>query len=314
MQAFYIKFVTLASLFLPMTTCNYIYAPNSIRGSDALAELEEARTNSGGLSYGITVSTLDVSSTSLENFDYSTCSQTDSIAVTGSSSNTSPTSFTILEPSADGSQAIVDLVLPANSGTYYFRSAGVNVSTTHLTGKLLSNSNYTCVYSNESGCSGNFPTNLTNAKLIRNTTASILVENGQCVSIRCDKSITTSNTETLRLRNTINSLTTPVANPGFDPRTYLIGPEIFNSLTEINEDRYYTLDSFNKCKESVELVGILTFSSIQGSVQQFRNENAVANECLTPLPSFDSSTLNLFGSVLEGVLCEMEEVGILGVI
>ncbi|MGV3666533.1 MAG: small lipoprotein [Leptospira bouyouniensis] len=270
--------------------CSNLYSPFGVKGKDAKKQIEDLNSSLGLLSFPLLLSSFSSSSSS--SF---TC-PTETTATVGSASNTSGGTFTL--PAAS---SYVDLDGRA-SGTKFFRSNAASVNTTFSL-KILktatTNSTASCSYvTSAGGC--------TDADLVGlsfTSSSSTSVSAASCLAIKC------TNAAYIRIQNsTGSSLSSSSSSSSASFLSLALSPEILNEVSGIEDDKYYTKESLEKCKEGLTTISLFQSSLTVSSVNAIQ-EISSCNKPFSSLPaSVDSSGI----AALQGNECKLEEVNAIG--
>lgn len=289
-------------LALVMLSCNYIYSPTGIRGSDARAEIDEVKQTSGFLSLPLLSS--NVSSVSSQNAPQNTSCEIRSNAISSGVSETTNSNVTVPEPGAG-----VDM--NHTTGTGYFRTNNFSSleSGQIVLFRQITGSTGDCRFNYGPSACGTTNigtlTSFSDVQREENSRIDFSEDVGSnCLAIRC------TSPAAIRLRTTTSS--TQTASVEFDTVGFIVSPILFESLTEINDDRYYTKESVEECKESINLLSFLQFTQTQQAFNAYARQDALATSCNENNPTFTPPS-NLLVSVLQGALCDLQEVGFFGV-
>ncbi|MCC5816104.1 MAG: TIGR04452 family lipoprotein [Leptospira sp.] len=289
-------------IFVWLVNCNYIYSPTGIRGSDARAEIDEVKQTTGFISLPLLSSSVSSVSGSGQTSN-ATCS-VKSDAISSSNSPTSTANITV--PPVNSS---VDM--NHTTGTGYFRTNPFNnlqVGQIVLFRQITGNTGDCSFNYGPTACETTDITTLTDPTNVeRENNSRINFDEdtaNNCLAIRCNAPAA------IRLRTTTSGSAT--ASVEFDTVGFIVSPILFESLTEINDDRYYTKDSVESCKENISLLSLIQFSETQRAFQAYSAQDALATSCNENNPSF-SPPSNLLISLLQGSLCSIEEVGFFGI-
>jgi len=285
---------TVISIFLlTLISCANIYSPTGIKGKDALKEIDALNNTLSLPSISLILSASFSSSSSSSSSEICSTDGIPSVSPLGSSTSTS--NFSI--PS--DLNTVIDLSAPG--GTVYFRSQPVGSTSSgffFIQATSLKTSTITtagsCAYSiNTANCG---TTDLSGISY--STTVSFAVANN-CLAVRC------TTPALVRIRQGNSTITS------FDSTTLLlslVGPEIFSSASGIEEDTYYTRDSFEKCKEDLVSIGLLQVADVSASLQRL----STPLSCNLPLCSAGPTLSSAGYNLLQGDACKLEPVSFIG--
>ncbi len=294
-----------------LCNCSHIYSPLGIRGGDAIAELEEARTlaNILVLPFQQRATRLDFS-----RIEPPFCSLSD-FTLDSSLNGNSPSVFQL-----PASGEIRDLI-SSQMGNHFFRSQEIPISDPNLfinlklqTIRTESNPDVNddiCRYRISTNCTGAMSsTHPGYFKILANEPTAIdksfTLQPGLCMEIQCD------NKATVRLRNDPRGGKDPKISTNFDVANFAFGTDLFNSLAKIQKDRYYDRSSFQSCKDTVILVSLLQARENLTNIAKFRTQRIQNRFCNTLTPSLSTQKGNLISNLVQGGACNLKEVGILG--
>jgi small lipoprotein (TIGR04452 family) len=86
------------------------------------------------------------------------------------------------------------------------------------------------------------------------------------------------------------------------------GPEIFNSVTGIEDDKYYTKESLELCKEGITNLSVISTAISSASLSALREVSSCGKPYST-VPATPDSTSTY---VVKGNECKLEEVSFIG--
>lgn len=295
--------------------CAQIYSPFGIKGSDARAEIEETRTIGNVITLPFLQSNVSSGVSDVDNF---TCSFSDAPTL-GSENGSSPTSFEM-----PTTRKTLDLATPndsSSSQTYFFRSVAFGDSREDLLNPIRIQSlktsnvetrNASCYYRITNSCSGaltsdkaGFTGVLTEQPTRLEAGEGIVLANA-CLEIQCDGA------SALRIRYDNLSDGGTRSNINFDTGAFLIGPALFEALSNIDDNKYYKQKSFDECKETVLLLTLLQARQSLGTIAGFNQRQREVIACNTLVPGFSTQEANLLANIVQGAVCSLEEVNLIG--
>lgn len=298
------KKIILVLVALYSVNCANVYSPTGVKGKDAKKEIEDTRAALTPLSLMSLMTLSSGSSTT-----------TTSVVCDFSSSPTSSVSATTIGnfdvPKLNNT---LDLG-SASTGQYYFRSRSYTPESTTgtITAKSLVTSsvttaNTTCRYiASSSACSSDLSgLSWTSATSMSSSSTTISITSGNCLAIRCDGA------SAIRIKNASTTSSFSSSSSAFNPADMLLGPELFNQIAAIDDDKYYTKESVDACKDAVTNITLLQQNASTAAFQSFMNESRQVSTCNTLTPSLPSSN-GLAYQALQGSSCALEEVGFFGV-
>lgn len=283
------KIVILTVFVLGAIGCSNFYSPMGVKGKDAKKQIRDLNSNLSLASFPLILSAASSSSTSTF-----TC-PTESTATVSSASSTSGGTFTL-----PATNSYVDLNSTAG-GTKFFRSSAASVATSYSM-KILktasTNSTASCSYFASVGA-------CTDADIVGSTftsTGSAQVSATNCLSIKC------TNAAYIRIQplNTSSSSTSSFSTGSL--LAAALSPDILNQVSGIEDDKYYTKESLDKCKDGITTISVFQ-SSLSASSVTALQEISSCNKPFASLPtSIDSSGI----AALQGNECKLEEVNFIG--
>ncbi|PJZ86399.1 hypothetical protein [Leptospira harrisiae] len=288
------QFVRIIFVILFIFNCANVFSPTGIKGEQAKKKIEEHRSNLSFLS----ISNLLMGSTASPSSNPSSLNYscpTENAAVLGFSGPTTTANFSLPQVGA-----YIDLSV-TSSGTSYFRS-NPSFTNTLFVSKILktesTSANASCYYTTTSVCG---TTDLSMASIGLLVDSTISVSPGTCLAIKC------SSPAYIRMKQ--YSVET-VSNFLLDPiLSVVFTPVLFESLSGINDDTYYTLESYAKCKKE-----ITNFALIE--LQYSNYLSALLKEissCNKPNAAIQAATLNpSLTASLQADACKLEPVNALG--
>jgi small lipoprotein (TIGR04452 family) len=284
------KPILLILLCVSILSCSSYYSPSGIKGSDAKKQIDDAKTEMGL----ITLPMLNQNLSSLNTGDV-TCTL-DSNSVSTFAGNTGAANFSI--PSEVGTS--IDLNA---TGAGYFRSQSFSTTNDNMSiyiQRIIGSG--TCTFSYNSNICGTAA--IGTGTQLGSTLLSYSVINGDCLAFNC------SGAATIRVRLGASNEVTYTSNL----TDLILGPEIFNSLTGIEDSTYYTKESVELCKEGITQIGILNAGITSNAMNQFvRVDYPQYSKCNRPFPRLNSpSTMTI--SALQADSCKLEKEKILGVL
>ncbi|MCU0824422.1 MAG: small lipoprotein [Leptospira sp.] len=286
------KFNIFIILLIVLVNCADIYSPFGVKGKDAKKEIGDLNTNLTIL----TSTTLISSDASRNNFK---C-QTDPTAVVGSTNINPAANFTI--PS-DANTTDLD---SRSGGIRYFRSNASSQATSVVIQSIpteTTNSTVSCTYAiSPVACSGAINTSVS----VSSSGLSTFVTAGSCIAITC-----TSAAYIRILPANVSGINAPTSSNPFQFFIFsfrFLASSIFNDISGIKDDTYYTEESFKKCKNSVTELSLLSSSISVNSLLPFRD----ALFCNKPVTSFPIQVNPFLESALKGNECKLEEVNLIG--
>ncbi|WP_246838281.1 hypothetical protein [Leptospira meyeri] len=289
---FMFQFVKLIFVFLFLFNCANVFSPTGIKGEEAKKKIEEHRSDMSLLgTFNLLFFAISPSSSSSTSF---TC-PTENTATLGFSGPTTTANFNL-----PTTATYVDLSVPS-SGTFYFRSNQSFTNGTY-TAKILktanTSANASCYYSTSSVCG---TTDLSAASIGLFVGSFMTVTPGNCLAIKC------SNPAYIRIKpyaveSTSSFTLDSVISLG-------VTPTLFESLSGIENDTYYTLESYDKCKNE-----ITNFALIEMQYSKYLSEvlNEVSN-CNKPNAAIQAAPLNpSLTASLQADACKLEPVNVFG--
>ncbi|TGL45992.1 hypothetical protein EHQ49_00700 [Leptospira perdikensis] len=285
------KLVFFVLIFL--VHCTNVYSPTGIKGEQAKKQLEEHRSNLSLVSLISVLSASFSASANAANSTY-TCS-TENNATLGFTTPTTASNFSL--PSGT---SYVDLSVPS-SGTFYFRSNAA-ASYAMYTGKILktatTSANASCYYSTNSVCG---TTDLSAASISSSIGLFISVNAGTCIAFRC------TSPAYIRFRLYSNETVSTSTLDSVISLTYT--PAIFESISNIGNDTYYTMESFKKCKKEITNYAVIE-TQYAGYVGSVLNE---VSSCNKPNSAIQAASVNpSLTASLQADACELEPVNVFG--
>ncbi len=268
--------------------CSNIYSPTGVKGKDAKKQIKDLNSNLGLLSFPLLLSTAS-SSSSNTNF---TC-PTESNANLGSASDSTAANFTF--PAAN---KYVDLDAKAG-GTLYFRSNASASSSAYIV-KVLQTANTSstasCTYVSSAGaCAGAI------SAVQTLTTATTTISASNCLAIKC--------TTAAYIR--IQPSATATSIPSSSTNSFLslaLAPKILDSVSGIEDDKYYTKESLDKCKEGLTNISLLQTATLSSTFDNLKE----VSYCNKPMSVISSGIDGNSIAALQGNECKLEEVNPIG--
>lgn len=279
---------------LLLFNCANIYSPWGIKGEDVLKQINEQRYNISFISFPL----LNSSSS------YSGICSTDGItSVNPLLTPTSSANFSL--PSEVNS--FLDLNAPAGGGVAYFRSEKLSGSSL-IELKVQSittssvNSAGTCAFSSSSFYCGN-----TDLSIITFNSDSALTSVSQdtCLFVKCDSPAV------LRIRQIPDSTSFGISFATLEAEVLLrsqIEEVTFSNFVKIEKNKYYTRDSFEKCKDNISLITTIQANDLKDSAEK----NKISASCNLPENSISSLTSPEGYSFLKANICKLEPVNFIG--
>lgn len=269
-------------LFLLIFNCANIYSPSGIKGDKAKKEIKYLMDSLG----------LIPARTLFSPASYR-C-QVDSSAILGSSNANTPSNFSLL------SFTTKDLNASAG-GTLFFRSTSNNqIKSFNL--KLLRTANT----ESTADCSVSISANACMDPISTGTPLTndgqVVVPFGECLAIMCTAPAYIRVQDLTVVTNRVTPSPEVVAI-----NTWIVAPEVFRNISKIDDNIYYTNESFNKCKK-----GIVEVSALDSSAAFARANNyfevSYCNKVQTASSVSDANT----AAILQGNECHLEPVNALG--
>lgn len=284
------KLIILVVFVLGAVGCANFYSPMGVKGKDAKKQIADLNSSLSLASFPALLSSFSSSSSSTF-----TC-PTETTATVSSASSTSGGTFTL-----PATNSYVDLNSTAG-GTKFFRSNSASVLTSYSMKVLKTastNSTASCSYFASAGA-------CTDADIVGSTftsTGSASVSATNCLSIKC------TNAAYIRIQPLVT--TSSSSSSSFSSNSLLaaaLSPEILNQASGIEDDKYYTKESLDKCKESLTTISLFQ-TSLSSSSATALQEISSCNKPFSSLPtSVDSSGI----AALQGNECKLEEVNFIG--
>ncbi|EMY69717.1 TIGR04452 family lipoprotein [Leptospira vanthielii] len=290
-NAGYMRKVLFLGMIFAFISCSEIYSPMGVKGKDAKKQIRDLNSNLDLLSLPLLLSSASSAGSSSSSSSF-VC-PTDPNAILGSANDNTSANFTL--PAANN---YVDLDAKAG-GTLYFRSNVSAPNTTYML-KVLQTANTSstasCTYTVSAGvCAGAIVAGLT---LTSTTTAD---SPSSCLAIRC------TTAAYIRILATTTASTTP-SSVSSSFLSFLIAPEIQKSVSGIEDDKYYTKESLDKCKEGLTNISLLQTAILSSSFGNVRE----VSFCNKPLSIISSGLDGNGTAALKGNECKLEEVNLLG--
>ncbi|TGK52022.1 hypothetical protein EHQ16_14390 [Leptospira kanakyensis] len=288
------KNILYLSAFLFFIGCTNVYSPMGIKGKKAKEQLEELRSGLSAVSlFTYIPATLNITSNST-NTTY-TCA-TENTAISGFTNPTTGANFDLSSPIN-----YIDLSVTAG-GTHYFRSSPSSTNQI-ITGKILKTNDTSptasCSYITGSVC-GN--TDLSGVSISSSISTMMSVSAGNCLAILC------TTPAYIRLKQYNFEL---FSLAGLEPiLSSTSSPYIFESVSKIGEDTYYTKESFEKCRKE-----IVDYAVIE--IQYSKFLSALITEvstCNKPHSLFQgaASSASKLTAAIQGNACDLEPVNFFG--
>ncbi|TGM82382.1 hypothetical protein EHR01_06260 [Leptospira mtsangambouensis] len=288
------QFFKITFVLLFVFNCANVFSPTGIKGEQAKKKIEEHRSSLSFLSItNLLMSSISSSASNPSASSYS-C-PTENTAVQGFSGPTTTANFSLPQVGT-----YIDLSVPS-SGTFYFRSNPSSTNTIFVSRILKTentSANASCYYSTNSVCG---TTDLSVASIGLMVGSTISVSPGTCLAIKC------STPAYMRIKQySVESISNILLEPML---SVVSSPMLFESLSGINNDTYYTLESYAKCKEE-----ITNFSLIE---LQYSNHLAAilkeVSNCNKPNAAIQAATLNPnLTASLQADACKLEPVNVFG--
>lgn len=284
------KFIILAVFVIGSVGCSNIYSPMGVKGKDAKKQIADLNSNLSLASFPTLLSSF--SSASSTSF---TC-PTETTATVSSASSTSGGTFTL-----PATNSYVDLNSTAG-GTKFFRSNAASVTTSYSM-KILktatTNSTASCSYFASAGA-------CTDADIVGSTftsSGSSFVSATNCLSIKC------TNAAYIRIQPfTTSSSFGSSSSSSSSFLALALSPTILEKASGIEDDKYYTKESLEKCKQSLTTISVFQSSLTTSSFTSLQ-EISYCNKPFSSLPaSIDSNGI----AALQGNECQLEEVNFIG--
>lgn len=290
-EGFKMKNSIISLLLFGVIGCSNIYSPMGVKGKDAKKQIRDLNSNLGLLSFPLLLSSASSTSSSSSNTNF--ICPTESNANLGSASDSTAANFTL--PAANN---YVDLDAKAG-GSLYFRSNASASSTAYIV-KVLQTANTSstasCTYTTgASACTGAISAALTL------TTTTTTLSATYCLAIKCTAAayirIQPSATATSTSSSSTNSFL-----------SLALAPEILKSVSGIEDDKYYTKDSLEKCKEGLTNISLLQTASLSASFGNVRE----VSYCNKPLSIISTGVDSSGIAALQGNECKLDEVNPIG--
>lgn len=289
--------------------CSYIYTPFGIRGSDALAELEESKTLAGLITLPIQQRATRLN---LDSVEPPLCSLTEN-PIPSSTNGSSPQPFSLPDD-----LKIQDLETQG-VGTHYFQSLPISKDTlldtvklqTIRTEKYPNVTDNSCRFRLTSQCNASMSISDPGYFSISSSSPTDLGESsnfqeGICLQIICIEPAV------VRLRNDPKSNQDESIRTRLDAANLALGRDIFNSLAKIQKDRYYTRKSFQSCKDSIILIGLVQALINTRDIRFFQDGRIQNRFCNQFTPSLSTQKNNTIFNLLQGATCNLKEVNYIG--
>ncbi|EOQ97924.1 putative lipoprotein [Leptospira wolbachii serovar Codice str. CDC] len=287
----YMRKVLFLVMIFASISCSNVYSPMGVKGKDAKKQIRDLNSNLGLLSLPLLLSSASSTSSSSSNTNFICPTETN--ATLGSANDSTAANFTL--PAANN---YVDLDAKAG-GTLYFRS-NVSASSTAYIVKVLQTANTSstasCTYTSSAGaCAGAIAAGLAL------TTATTTIAPSNCLAVRC----TTAAYIRIQPSITATSTSSSSANSFL---SLALAPEILKSVSGIEDDKYYTKESLEKCKEGLTNISVLQSATLSASFGNVRE----VTFCNKPLSIISSGIDGNGIAALQGNECKLEEVNLLG--
>ncbi|MCZ8343308.1 MAG: small lipoprotein [Leptospira sp.] len=277
------KKILILIYLLVVASCSNIYSPNGIQGKDAKKEIRDLVGNLGIINFPLLLSSGASSSF--------VC-PTESTAIIGSNNASTAANFTL-----PGQNAYVDL--SSTGGTLHFRSNANSSTTTIFSVRILQTANTlssaTCTYTSSGICAGAIGTGISIF-----TTASVSVSASECLAIRC------TNAAYIRIQQLASATIPTTTTTSFFAA--ILAPDLLDSVSGIEDDKYYTKDSFEKCKEGVTNISLIQSSFTSSAFSGLRE----VSNCNKPASAVPQTVDSTTAAVLQGNECKLEEVNFIG--
>ncbi|TGK78568.1 hypothetical protein EHQ24_18655 [Leptospira noumeaensis] len=282
------------STLLYVIGCTNVYSPMGIKGEKAKKQLEELRSGLSAVSlFTYLPSIINITSNST-NTTYA-C-PTEDTAISGFTNPTSGSNFDLQSPIN-----YIDLSVTAG-GTHYFRS---NESSSNLaiTGKILKTNDTSaaasCSYVTGSVCG---TTDLSGISISSSISTMMFVPLGSCLAIRC------TTPAYIRFKQYNFEL---ISMAGIETiLSATSSPYIFESVSKIGDDTYYTKESFEKCRKE-----IVNYSLIEMQYSKFLSTLITeVSTCNKPQSLFQgaATSASRLTAALQGNACDLEPVNFFG--
>jgi small lipoprotein (TIGR04452 family) len=284
--------IVVCMLIFTFVSCSSSFSTTGIKGKDALKDIEEYRSTLFISSFPLLFST----SSSLSSSSSSTICNSEGITSVSPVGVTASSNFAV--PS--DVNTVIDLVAPG--GVVYFRSAAFSPSVTYSLNMV---SLKTATISTPGTCSYTASTSACGTSdlsaLFYSSLGFGVISNSSCLAIKC------SSPAVVRVRISQFSSSTSFSSPN-ELLASLLGSEIFKEITAIQDETYYTKESFDKCKE--DLVVISGIQNVDISSTLSRYSNALA--CNLPTSGVTTSLSTTGYTLLQANACKLEPAGFLG--
>ncbi|MDF3819207.1 small lipoprotein [Leptospira sp. 96542] len=283
------KKVFLLIIFFVIFKCANIYSPLGISGKEAKKQIEEIEQTA----FLVSIPSLLGRSSS----NSSIVCPTDINSILGSNTNTVSANFNF-----PGEGSYVDLNATSGSNLY-FRTAAAS-ETVQLSGKILQTASTKltaeCRYNASAAACG---TSDISGLTLSYISTSIFVSAGHCLAVRC------AEPGYLRFQkynmNSVFNSTSLSLSPLLN---LALGPSVAEVLSAIEDNKYYTQESFDKCKKSVMNQSFVQLFSTNESL----SEAFEVLSCNKPATPSNSAAIAMASYVIQGNECKLEPVNVVG--
>ncbi|MBM9591066.1 hypothetical protein JWG41_11450 [Leptospira sp. 201903075] len=280
-------------VFIFLIHCTNFYSPTGIQGKQAKKQLEEHRSN---LSLVSLSSVLTASLNAFSNSATSTYTcPTENTATLGFTSPTAAANFSL--PTGT---SYLDLSVPSN-GTYYFRSypaAAYASYTVKILKTETTSASASCKFTTNSVCG---TADLSGSVVSSYVGFSLSVDAGSCLAFQC------TSPAYIRFRRYSNETVSVSALESVISLIYT--PSIFESISDIGDDTYYTMKSFRKCKNEIANYAVI-------ETQYSRHLTSIMTEvssCNKPSSAIQAAAVNpSLTASLQADACKLEPVNAFG--